>query len=811
MPVDADKESEFFLKQALKDAYAELEISKTKRLTQEDIASLIPILERVYAEKRAAYEAREGVALPDLLQYRMNINSIPIENRNTVRALSADFERNIRDSHLNRVYRGKNIPNFLKAFRNLEVKHLYNLTKRNRRVPPARRNRIDANLKKAFQAVERAELLGEPIPEDARRRIENAFPPAAPLLPAAARVENEGPLVAAAAAAAEAAAAAPAAAVEAEAPVAEAPAPVAEAPVAAEQHRARLIAAALNPLSRQAARVAAAAAANRPAGAPARSYQEQQQLARVAQEAATAAIEQNRVREAARAAYIEEKRQENLAWNTALQREEERMARRNAAITARQTLRAAERGVRATAEVTRVQELHGEKLGLIRRTTSSIKEATGKIMEKTDDVLRISKDIKAGVDEIKGDVKDLKQWWKTDKTRFFKEMVANEFAMMTIFFCLHPYLPLTAEVLGGFFIRGLQFRRAYVQIKSYMSGRYNVSIINVALSVVPHYCMQVFLQYNTMLIDARLGSDPTYMAAFAPGLSTEQYILSLITAIRTGITDMEQWKRMGRSIRDVELPSLEDVRGMFVRTLEWAGRTYNSELESLARINPNWRDPAKFADVLSQYCFGKAELVINGVTTKLGTRAFAYQLGRMGSANVEVWKIVCRFVVEFLYNGLKSTLSGLWTLLKRGLCMLLSALPLPKMLGGTTYEECMKKSEKDKMAGGGILDAQPMVLTDLQMSFRALELSCAYMMIEALRRPPLFKVYRPTFERVCEAGGSMFELFMEGKMGYTIFPYPLVNKSHSLDLLPAFTPPDRLLIKDEPRNNNTRKRRGLNS
>jgi hypothetical protein len=156
------------------------------------------------------------------------------------------------------------------------------------------------------------------------------------------------------------------------------------------------------------------------------------------------------------------------------------MADRNAAIVAVQTRKAAERGVRIITEVARGQEQQGEKLGLIHRTTTTIKEMSGKIIENTDDVLRISKDIKAGVDEIKTDVKDLKAWWKTDKRRFFKEMVMNEFVMMTVFFALHPYLPLTAEVLGGFLIRGLQIRRAYVQISSYMNGRYNVSIINVA-------------------------------------------------------------------------------------------------------------------------------------------------------------------------------------------------------------------------------------------------------------------------------------------------------------------------------------------
>jgi hypothetical protein len=321
--------------------------------------------------------------------------------------------------------------------------------------------------------------------------------------------------------------------------------------------------------------------------------------------------------------------------------------------------------------------------------------------------------------------------------------------------------------------------------------------------------MQVFLQYNTMLIDARIAADPEYMAAFASGLSTEQYVVSLIGAIRSGFTDIEKWKAAGRSIRDAELPSVADVRDMFVRTLEWATRKYHAELESLAKINPNWTDPAKFADVLSQYCFGKATLVIDGVKHVLGTKAFAYQLGKMGSANIEVWKIVCRFVVDFLWNTLKSALAGLWNVLKKGLCMLLSALPLPKLLGGKTYEECMSITEKGKQEGGGdVLEMQPIVLTDLQRSFRALQLSCAYMMIEGLRNPSLFRMYRPTFDKVCDAGGTMFELFMEGKMGYTIFPYPLVTKSHSLNLFPAFTPPKQLLLTNNtPAKKNTRKRR----
>jgi hypothetical protein len=419
MDIDLHSESDFFLRQALLDAYRELDIGKEKRLTQENIKGLIPVLERLYAEKRRAYKAREQVDLPDLLEYHTNINSIPVENRERYNLLRRTVEQNIRHHHLNHSYSGKNIPAFFKAIRNLESKKVYNLTKRNGRIPPVQRNKISPNLKKAFQAVERAQLLGEPVPANAIRKIEDAYPPevaprreaeeeveGGPLMPRArvaqanmfdeedaeagaghyAQVMSDGVmvddgmpcfgrirlepgaerkesalalLVATGAvtgaprpppyvateeeANAEAAAPAPAvgklsqhtrrqfrvsnlfkrpvatAAVEpdevpaapAQAPAqAPAPAPAAAAAAApapaAATARAALIAYALNPSTKEGARVAAAATATagKSAATAARSYAEEQQLSQIARQAATVAAEQNAAREAARAAYM---------------------------------------------------------------------------------------------------------------------------------------------------------------------------------------------------------------------------------------------------------------------------------------------------------------------------------------------------------------------------------------------------------------------------------------------------------------------------------------------------------------------------
>jgi hypothetical protein len=434
---------------------------------------------------------------------------------------------------------------------------------------------------------------------------------------------------------------------------------------------------------------------------------------------------------------------------------------------------------------------------------------TGNVLQGVNETLGLSRDIHGAVGRIESGVMDLRRMWNTDRVTLFRLAAHNEFIMFAVFFMTGAQLPFLTQSISAYWFAYIAATRLNSQVRGLMRGEYNTLIGGTVTLVTPWIVTSTFFTYNDQMSQARVLNDPAYSAAFSS--TAETAICAMLRNPR------EMLSNLRRTGPEITMPTIEQIQRTLLGAFESAGATGRSILDTLARIDPNWSDPARFIRVLAQYLLGQLTVAMNGASVLLGSRAFVYQGFVLRGAFLSIWQLIMTYILEFLWDIVKWAVGTIFKGVADVLCNLWPEVELPGIWGKTKlggHSACMTAFGfgKEKQEGGTL---QQSALVQYSSEAEKIDKQIDRIMwtsflleINASIHPHYSQVNTKILKELYTIGGSLYLLTLVPELGisYESRKFPLLFPKYTNKLLKNKSP-YKFLLKDKSKTRHRRSHR----
>lgn len=294
-------------------------------------------------------------------------------------------------------------------------------------------------------------------------------------------------------------------------------------------------------------------------------------------------------------------------------------------------------------------------------TTEKISGVTGKILSRADAILKVSSNIKSITAETLRGVGDLKRRVGAGDPTLLRSLLLNEWFVLLVIFILHPYLPLTIEVIGpiwGYIVSGNFIRstlRSLIverRIELFNEGGPIRWAFKLALSA-PHAIFLILYltkKWAVLRVKGNATNYPFHASSlegiFQRGFSeTVQPVRDFITSNVSEATS-----------RGIGPYSVEIYEGILSRLVATNAHIF----EELRSIDPElFEDRAGFIHVLAQYLAGKLYIVgETGVRTVLAAPSYIHQVRDVIDGEAYLYTLMASFFTNH-FGSAFSAFTGL--------------------------------------------------------------------------------------------------------------------------------------------------------
>jgi hypothetical protein len=306
--------------------------------------------------------------------------------------------------------------------------------------------------------------------------------------------------------------------------------------------------------------------------------------------------------------------------------------------------------VEALAIIQERQEHHIE-------TTEKMSDVSKSILRRADTILKVSSNIKAITTETLRGVGDLKRRVGSGDPTLLRSLLLNEWFVLLVIFILHPYLPITIEVIGPIwgYIVSANFIKSTLhsliverRIELFNEGGPIRWAFKLALSA-PHAIFLILYLTKKWAILRVKGNVTNYPfrassleGIFQEGFSeTVQPVRDFITSNLSNVTS--------RGIGPYTVEVYEDILSKLVVT-------HAHIFEELRAIDPVlFEDRAGFVHVLAQYLAGKLYIVgETGVRTVLAAPSYIHQVKDVIDGEVYLYTLMASFFTNHFGSAFKT-------------------------------------------------------------------------------------------------------------------------------------------------------------